>query len=173
MCFSSCFWPSWRSGNMVLGTSSMVTSLLWWDTERGVEIRVDKVTSRVWFRLEPPTQDPQSATKQPVILIAIYEVNTFQGFLGSLTATLASTSNTRSVFWVQHWVFMRLQRGVLSLYKVDAVHKTNKQKNSETCWPPLPRQAKKKVKEIKDGKNSQKKSKLRLQSLSTHHGLTS
>lgn len=44
-------------------------------------------------------------TKQPVILTAIYKENTFQGFLGSLTATSASTKqHSASVFggWVFH-----------------------------------------------------------------------
>lgn len=58
-------------------------------------------------------------------------MNTFQGFLGSLSAALASISNTKSVFSSQHWIFRRLQRGVFSLYKVYAVQKKKKKKKAK------------------------------------------
>lgn len=81
------FMAFWRRG-----------SFLWRGTEEGVEIRGDEVTSQVEFCLQSFTWDPQSTTKRPVILTAIYKVNTFQGFLGSPSAALASVSNTKSVF---------------------------------------------------------------------------
>lgn len=102
------------------------STFLWWGTEEGVEIRGD-LFFRVRFSLESPARDPQSATqKQPVTLTAIYEVNTFRGSLGSLTAVSASTS---SVFWVQHWVFHEATRRCLTTVQGRCcTHKTKKSK---------------------------------------------
>lgn len=52
-------------------------------------------------------------TKQPVILTAIYEENTFQGFLGSLTATSASTKQ-HSASVLGGWVFHEATERCLS-----------------------------------------------------------
>lgn len=149
---SSTFMAFWGDGS--------VDFLLWWGTEEGVEIRGGEVTSQVKLGLESFTWDPQSATKQPVILTAICEMNTFQGFLGSLSA-LASISNTKSVcvffFFLANTEFSGGYREVsfhctrYTLYKKKERKKRKKLKTNQACWPPIGKKYDKKSEEEKGG----------------------
>lgn len=164
MCFSWLFFDLHGFFGFIL----WVSILLWWGTEEGSwnqrwwgDSPKERFGPRIFhFGIHNLPQSNQW------FFTAIYEVNTFQGSLGSSTATVASTSNTRSVsFWVRHWIFMRLHRGVLS-YKIYAVHKKKIKLNPNMSTPPTG----KKLKCERVQKRNSPNSKLRLQFLSTHHG---
>lgn len=142
MCFSSYFWPSWLFWNTVFGDFFNDHLPFIMRHRRGS--RDQRWPPKLDSVLKLTHQDPQSATKQLLILTAMH------GFLGSLPVMLASTSNARSVFWAQHRVFTRLKRCFLSLYKVDAVHKKEKSKRVD------PHHRTKTVQEIKGWKKQMK-----------------